>query len=487
MDYKKQALISHEEWQGKIEVTCRCPVATKDDLSVAYTPGVAEPCLKISDDVDLSYKYTRRGNLVAVVTDGTAVLGLGDIGPEAGMPVMEGKCVLFKAFGDVDAFPLCVRSKDVDEIVRTIELLAGSFGGINLEDISAPRCFEIERRLKEVCDIPIVHDDQHGTAVVSAAAMIGACRLTKKNIGDLKAVVSGAGAAGPVELMNEVEALRNGETYEPKVFSYQIAYNLEVHNFGDDKDNTVYVWQPEFASSPEQRNTETSSDRKPDLASYHGTSLYTFQGSELAPTSGVYSSAIFQRYKIVPKIDTSDIRRDYDTASEFYRNYTREETLISANASGSDRELKRISTSRNPYIMCRNIYNHLVRIKRDSALEYAMMFTSMARKSGIPARPVCGYLVDSDGKVTLHYWAEFFIMGIGWLPSDPMQKSFAELGSDHVTFSKGIAELPQINPSGQILEPKYHSYALQNIYSEVVGRSDTVAVLWGDMEIISRW
>ncbi len=195
MDYKKQALISHEEWQGKIEVIARCPVETKDDLSVAYTPGVAEPCLKISEDVDLSYKYTRRGNLVAVITDGTAVLGLGDIGPEAGMPVMEGKCVLFKAFGNVDAFPLCVRSKDVDEIVKTVSLLAGSFGGINLEDISAPRCFEIERRLKEVCDIPIFHDDQHGTAVVSAAAMIGACRLTKRNIGDLKAVVSGAGAA----------------------------------------------------------------------------------------------------------------------------------------------------------------------------------------------------------------------------------------------------------------------------------------------------
>ncbi len=195
MDYKKQALISHEEWQGKIEVTCRCPVGTKEDLSIAYTPGVAEPCLKISEDVNLSYKYTRRSNLVAVVTDGTAVLGLGDIGPEAGMPVMEGKCVLFKAFGDVDAFPLCVRSKDVDEIVKTVSLLAGSFGGINLEDISAPRCFEIERKLKEVCDIPIFHDDQHGTAVVSAAAMIGACRFTKKNIGDLKAVVSGAGAA----------------------------------------------------------------------------------------------------------------------------------------------------------------------------------------------------------------------------------------------------------------------------------------------------
>ncbi len=195
MDYKKEALISHEKWQGKIEINCRCPVETKDDLSIAYTPGVAEPCLEISKNADLSYKYTRRGNLVAVVTDGTAVLGLGDIGPEAGMPVMEGKCVLFKAFGDVDAFPLCVRSKDVDEIVKTISLLSGSFGGINLEDIAAPRCFEIEHKLKEVCDIPVFHDDQHGTAVVSAAAMIGACRLTKKNLQGLKAVVSGAGAA----------------------------------------------------------------------------------------------------------------------------------------------------------------------------------------------------------------------------------------------------------------------------------------------------
>ncbi|MBQ3118427.1 MAG: NAD-dependent malic enzyme [Clostridia bacterium] len=195
MDYKKEALISHEKWQGKIEINFRCPIETKDNLSIAYTPGVAEPCLEISKNTDLSYKYTRRGNLVAVVTDGTAVLGLGDIGPEAGMPVMEGKCVLFKAFGNVDAFPLCIRSKDVDEIVKTISLLAGSFGGINLEDIAAPRCFEIERKLKEVCDIPIFHDDQHGTAVVSAAAMIGACRLTKKNLQDLKAVVSGAGAA----------------------------------------------------------------------------------------------------------------------------------------------------------------------------------------------------------------------------------------------------------------------------------------------------
>ena len=195
MDYKKQAIIDHEKWHGKIEVVSRCKVTNKDELSVAYTPGVAEPCLEISKDVDLSYKYTRRSNLVAVITDGTAVLGLGDIGPEAGMPVMEGKCVLFKEFADVDAFPLCIRSHDVDEIVNTVKMLLGSFGGVNLEDISAPRCFEIERKLKEVSDIPIFHDDQHGTAIVSAAAMIGACRLTKKNIGDLKAVVSGAGAA----------------------------------------------------------------------------------------------------------------------------------------------------------------------------------------------------------------------------------------------------------------------------------------------------
>lgn len=195
MDAKEKALLAHEEWGGKIEVVARCPVATREDLAVAYTPGVAEPCLKIKDDVSLSYKYTRRHNLIAVVTDGTAVLGLGDIGPEAGMPVMEGKCALFKAFADVDAFPLCVKSKDVDEIVRTIQLISGSFGGINLEDIAAPRCFEIERKLKEVCDIPIFHDDQHGTAVCCAAAMINACRLTGRKLEEIKLVVNGCGAA----------------------------------------------------------------------------------------------------------------------------------------------------------------------------------------------------------------------------------------------------------------------------------------------------
>lgn len=196
MDYSAEALKKHKEWGGKIEVVSRTQVNTKDDLSVAYTPGVAQPCLEIQKDVDLSYAYTRRHNLVAVVTDGTAVLGLGDIGPEAGMPVMEGKCVLFKEFADVDAFPLCVRTKDVDEIVNIVTNLAGSFGGVNLEDISAPRCFEIERRLKENCDIPIFHDDQHGTAVVTLAAMFNALKLTGRSIDKINVVTSGAGAAG---------------------------------------------------------------------------------------------------------------------------------------------------------------------------------------------------------------------------------------------------------------------------------------------------
>ncbi len=196
MNIREESLQKHYEWQGKIEVISRAPIETRRDLSLAYTPGVAEPCMVIHEDIDKSYELTRRHNLVAVVTDGTAVLGLGDIGPEAGMPVMEGKCALFKEFADVDAFPLCIRSKDVDEIVRTIYLLSGSFGGINLEDISAPRCFEIERKLKEICDIPVFHDDQHGTAIVVAAALLNALKVVKKSIDTVKVVINGAGSAG---------------------------------------------------------------------------------------------------------------------------------------------------------------------------------------------------------------------------------------------------------------------------------------------------
>ena len=196
MNIREQSLEKHYEWNGKIEVVSRVPITNSEELSLAYTPGVAEPCLEIQKDYDKSFQLTRRNNLVAVITDGTAVLGLGDIGPEAGMPVMEGKCALFKEFGDVDAFPLCVRSKDVDEIVKTICLISGSFGGINLEDISAPRCFEIERRWKEICDIPVFHDDQHGTAVIVAAAMLNALKIVKKDIKDIKVVMNGAGSAG---------------------------------------------------------------------------------------------------------------------------------------------------------------------------------------------------------------------------------------------------------------------------------------------------
>ncbi len=210
MDYAKESLRLHYEWQGKLEVVARAKVTNKEELSLAYTPGVAQPCLEIQKDVNKSYELTRRWNMVAVVTDGTAVLGLGDIGPEAGMPVMEGKCVLFKEFGGVDAFPLCIRSKDPDVIADTVALIAGSFGGINLEDISAPRCFEIERKLKEKCDIPIFHDDQHGTAVVCMAAVINALKIVNKDLKDCVVVFSGAGAAG-VAIARLFTSLGNGD------------------------------------------------------------------------------------------------------------------------------------------------------------------------------------------------------------------------------------------------------------------------------------
>ncbi len=196
MDIRQQSLNKHYEWRGKIEVISRVPINSREDLTLAYTPGVAEPCLEINKDYNKSFELTRRSNLVAVITDGTAVLGLGDIGPEAGMPVMEGKCALFKEFAGVDAFPICLRTKDVDELVRSIYLISGSFGGINLEDISAPRCFEVERRLKELCDIPVFHDDQHGTAIVVSAALLNALRVAQKEIGTIRAVINGAGSAG---------------------------------------------------------------------------------------------------------------------------------------------------------------------------------------------------------------------------------------------------------------------------------------------------
>lgn len=222
MDYAKESLEKHYEWNGKIEVVGRVPLKTSDDLALAYTPGVAQPCLEIQKDVNKSFELTRRSNLIAVVTDGSAVLGLGNIGPEAGMPVMEGKCALFKAFGDVDAIPICIKSNNVDDIVNTVHLISGSFGGINLEDISAPRCFEIEKRLKKCCDIPIFHDDQHGTAVVTLAAMLNALKLTGKNMDKVKVVTSGAGAAGvaiiklliALGLKNVIMCDRHGAIYE---------------------------------------------------------------------------------------------------------------------------------------------------------------------------------------------------------------------------------------------------------------------------------
>ena len=250
MDKKEFALNQHEKWNGKIEVISRAKIETPEDLAVAYTPGVAEPCLKIAKDVDLSYKYTRRGNLVAVVTDGTAVLGLGDIGPEAGMPVMEGKCVLFKEFGGVDAIPLCVRSKDVDEIVKTVSLLAGSFGGINLEDISAPRCFEIEKKLKECCDIPIFHDDQHGTAVITLAGVINALKLVGKKLDEVKIVTSGAGAAGiaiikllmSMGLKNVIMTDRKGAIYEGREGLNPIKEEMaKITNFNKEKGTLAEV------------------------------------------------------------------------------------------------------------------------------------------------------------------------------------------------------------------------------------------------------
>lgn len=222
MNYSEEALKKHSQWKGKIEVISRVSLKTRDDLSIAYTPGVAAPCLAIEKDPDLSYEYTRRSNLVAVITDGTAVLGLGDIGPLAAMPVMEGKSALFKEFGDVDAIPICVASKDTEEIIKTVRLISGSFGGINLEDISAPRCFEIERRLQEECDIPVFHDDQHGTAVVTLAAVINALKLTNRKIENIKAVTSGAGAAGiaivklliAMGLKNVIMCDRHGAIYK---------------------------------------------------------------------------------------------------------------------------------------------------------------------------------------------------------------------------------------------------------------------------------
>ena len=253
MDYAKESLKMHYDLKGKIEVVSRAKVDSKDALSLAYTPGVAQPCLEIQKDVNKSYDLTRRWNTVAVVTDGTAVLGLGDIGPEAGMPVMEGKCVLFKEFGGVDAIPLCVRSKDVDEIVKTVSLLAGSFGGINLEDISAPRCFEIEKKLKECCDIPIFHDDQHGTAVITLAGVINALKLVGKKLDEVKIVTSGAGAAGiaiikllmSMGLKNVIMTDRKGAIYEGREGLNPIKEEMaKITNFNKGADIFIGVSAP---------------------------------------------------------------------------------------------------------------------------------------------------------------------------------------------------------------------------------------------------
>ena len=250
MDYGKESLKMHYDLRGKIEIKTRAAVDSKEALSLAYTPGVATPCLEIQKDVHKSFDLTRRWNTVAVVTDGTAVLGLGDIGPEAGMPVMEGKCVLFKAFGDVDAIPLCVRSKDVDDIVKTVSLIAGSFGGINLEDISAPRCFEIEKRLKECCDIPVFHDDQHGTAVITLAGLINALKLVGKKIEDVKIVTSGAGAAGiaiirllmAMGLKNVIMTDRKGAIYEGREGLNPIKEEMaKITNFNHEKGSLADV------------------------------------------------------------------------------------------------------------------------------------------------------------------------------------------------------------------------------------------------------
>ena len=250
MDYAKESLRLHKEWKGKIEVVTRVPAENKEDLSLAYTPGVAQPCLEIQKDINKSYELTRRWNMCLVVTDGSAILGLGNIGPEAGMPVMEGKCALFKAFGDVDAFPLCIKSNDVDEIVNTIYLISGSFGGINLEDISAPRCFEIERKLKECCDIPIFHDDQHGTAVITLAGVINALKLVGKKLDEVKIVTSGAGAAGiaiikllmSMGLKNVIMTDRKGAIYEGREGLNPIKEEMaKITNFNKEKGTLAEV------------------------------------------------------------------------------------------------------------------------------------------------------------------------------------------------------------------------------------------------------